>query len=98
MSNQPEPGWDDTVGSNKQIHDASYLRLKSVTISYNIMLSRWSKFFKTLNIGVTGENLWLLKKYNGFDPDVSTDATVRRLDNGSFPRPRTYTLNLQLNF
>ena len=97
-SNQPEPGWDDTVGSNKQIHDASYIRLKTVTISYNLMLSRWSKFFKTLNIGVTGENLWLWKKYNGFDPDVSTDATVRRLDNGSFPRPRTYTLNLQLNF
>jgi hypothetical protein len=69
-----------------------------VTLSYTVLLSKWSKIFKTLNIGVTGENLWLWKKYNGFDPDVSTSSTVRRLDNGSFPRPRTYTLNLQLNF
>lgn len=98
MSDQPKPGWDDNVGSDKQIHDASYLRLKSVTLSYTVLLSKWSKIFKTLNIGVTGENLWLWKKYNGFDPDVSTSSTVRRLDNGSFPRPRTYTLNLQLNF
>ncbi len=92
------PNWDDTNASDFQVHDASYLRLKTVTLSYNIPISRWSKFFKGLNVGVTGENLWLLKKYNGFDPDVSTDATVRRLDNGSFPRPRTFTLNIQLNF
>ena len=94
----PYPGWDDTLGSNRQVHDASYLRLKSVSLSYNILLSRWSKFFKNMTVGVTGENLWLLKNYNGFDPDVSTSATVRRLDNGSFPRPRTVTFNLQLNF
>ena len=54
--------------------------------------------FKGLTIGISGENLWLWKRYNGFDPDVSTSATVRRLDNGSFPRPRTYTFNFQLNF
>ena len=97
-SDVPYPGWDDTLGSNRQVHDASYLRLKSVSLSYNILLSRWSKFFKNMTVGVTGENLWLLKNYNGFDPDVSTSATVRRLDNGSFPRPRTVTFNLQLNF
>ena len=97
-SDIPRAGWDDTVASDRQVHDASYLRLKTVSVSYNILLSRWSKVFKTLNVGVTGENLWLLKSYNGFDPDVSTDPTVRRLDNGSFPRPRTYTLNLQLKF
>ncbi|MBO4446977.1 MAG: TonB-dependent receptor [Bacteroidales bacterium] len=97
-SNIAAPDWDDTNASDFQVHDASYLRLKTVTLSYNVPISRWSKFFKGLSVGVTGENLWLLKNYNGFDPDVSTDPTVRRLDNGSFPRPRTFTFNLQLNF
>lgn len=92
------PNWDDTNASDSQVHDASFLRLKTVTLSYNIPISRWSKFFKGLTIGISGENLWLWKRYNGFDPDVSTSATVRRLDNGSFPRPRTYTFNFQLNF
>lgn len=92
------PNWDDTNASDFQVHDASFLRLKTLTISYNIPIHKWSKVFKSFNVGVTGENLFLVKNYNGFDPDVSTSATVRRLDDGSFPRPRTYTLNLQLNF
>lgn len=97
-SNIPRPNYDDGLGSDFQIHDASFLRLKTVSVSYKILLSRWSRIFKTLEIGLTGENLLLLKHYNGFDPDVSTGGSVRRLDNGSFPRPRTYTLDLQLKF
>ena len=90
--------WDDTNASDFIVHDASFFRLKTLTVSYRLQLNRWSRFFKVFTIGVTGENLFLLKNYNGFDPDVSTSATVRRLDDGSFPRPRTYTLNLQLEF
>lgn len=92
------PNWDDTNASDFHVHDASFLRLKTLSISYRIPISRWSKFFKGFRVGVTGENLFLLKNYNGFDPDVSTSSAVRRLDNGSFPRPRTYTLNFQLVF
>jgi hypothetical protein len=97
-SNIPRAGYDDGLASDFQVHDASFFRLKNVNISYNLLLSKWSKVFKTLNIGISAENLFLLKYYNGFDPDVSTDTNVRRLDNGSFPRPRTYTLNLELKF
>lgn len=97
-SDVPRADWDDYLGSDRQVHDASYLRLKSLTLSYRFNLKKHSKIFKSLNVGISGENLWLLKRYNGFDPDVSTSSTIRRLDNGSFPRPRTYTLNLQLNF
>jgi TonB-linked SusC/RagA family outer membrane protein len=92
------PGWDDTLGSDRQVHDASYLRLKTLTVSYAVPISKWSKVFKKMSVGASAENLFLIKSYNGFDPDVSTSATVRRLDNGSYPRPRTYTLNLQFNF
>lgn len=97
-SDIPMPKWSDGIISDRFIHDASFLRLKTVSVSYTLNLARWSKTFKTLKMGLTGENLFLLKYYNGFDPDVSTSSTVRRLDSGSFPRPRTYTVNLQLNF
>ena len=97
-SDIPKAGYDDGLASDFQIHDASFLRLKEVSISYKILLSKWSRVFKSLNIGVSAENLFLVSNYNGFDPDVSTDGTVRRLDNGSFPRPRTVTLNLELKF
>lgn len=97
-SDIPMPNSSDGIWSDRFTHDASFIRLKTVSLSYNLNLAKWSKTFKTLKIGVTGENLFLWKRYNGFDPDVSTSATVRRLDAGAFPRPRTYTLNLQLNF
>lgn len=92
------PGWDDTLGSNRHVHDASYLRLKSVTLSYDIPIAKWTKIFRKMTVGFSGENLLLLKSYNGFDPDVSTSSTVRRLDNGSLPRSRTFTFNLSVNF
>ncbi len=97
-SDIPMPNSSDGIWSDRFTHDASFVRLKNVSLNYNINLAKWSKTFKTLKIGVTGENLFLWKKYNGFDPDVSTSTAARRLDAGSFPRPRTYTLNLQLNF
>ena len=92
-----KPGWDDTLGTDRQIHDASYLRLKTVTVSYDVPLKK-KKLVKKMNVGVSAENLWLISSYNGFDPDVSTSSTVRRLDNGSYPRSRTVTFNIQLNF
>ena len=97
-SDLARPGWDDTLGSDRQVHDASYIRLKSVTISYAVPIAKWSKVFRKMSVGASAENLLLLKKYNGFDPDVSTSATVRRLDNGSFPRSRTITFNFSVNF
>ena len=97
-SDIPMPQYDDGLASDRFVHDASFFRLKSASISYTFLLSRWSKVFKTLNVGISAENLFLLKYYNGFDPDVSTSSTVRRLDDGSFPRPRTFTLNLELKF
>ena len=55
----------------------------------------------SLTVGVTGENLFLLTSYNGFDPDVSTSSdtsTIRRADIGAYPKARSFVLNLQMNF
>jgi len=84
------------------VHDASYLRLKTVNLSYTFDFTRSSvKWMKSLTLGVTGESLLLWTSYNGFDPDVSTESessTIRRADIGAYPRARTVMFNLQLNF
>lgn len=97
-SNIPKPGYEDALASDRFVHDASYLRLKTLSLSYNFNLAKHSKVFKTFKMGVTAENLFLLKNYNGFDPDVASGETIRKIDSGSFPRSRTYTVNFQLNF
>ena len=53
-------------------------------------------YIRSMTVGASAENLYLWKYYNGFDPDVST--SLYRLDNGSFPRPRTVVLNLSMSF
>ncbi len=95
-SNIPRAGYNDAFASDRQVHDASFLRLKNVSVSYRIDFKRIKKYVKSMTVGVSGENLILWKYYNGFDPDVST--SLYRLDNGSFPRPRTVVLNLSMNF
>ena len=88
------------VPSSLQVHDASYLRLKTLNVSYNFDFKKFRKpVIKGLTIGVTGENLLLLTSYNGFDPDVSTSSetsTVRRADVGAYPRARQIVFNLQI--
>ena len=92
-------GFDDTLASSKSVYDASWVRLKSVNINYSIPLSsKAKKVIKEISLGLSGDNLWLWKKYPGFDPDVNTSSAVFRLDNGSFPRSRTYAFNIQLRF
>lgn len=98
-SDIPAPYREDLYGCSRFIHDASYLRLKTVSIDYNIPLSRpMMKAIKKITVGVTAENLFLLKNYNGFDPDVNTSSSVYRLDNESLPRPRTIIGRVSISF
>ena len=94
-----KPGFDDTLVSSKSVYDASWFRLKSLSIGYDIPLSKKVKrYVKGINASIVGENLFLLKNYPGFDPDVNTSSSVFRLDNGSFPRTRTWAFNLVVKF
>lgn len=94
-----KPGYDDSSVSSKSVYDASWFRLKSVSLSYDVPLGKKTKkYLKSLNVSLSGDNLFLLKNYPGFDPDVNTSSTVFRLDNGSFPRTRSVAFNLIAKF
>ena len=85
--------------SDRQVHDASYLRLKNVTLGYTLNVR--SKVLKEVKFAISGENLYLWKNYNGFDPDVSSESdkgTIRRMDLGAYPKPRTVIFSVQLKY
>lgn len=91
------PTFNDTMASDRIVHDASYLRLKTLSISYDFPVKKRS-LIKALNVGICGENLLLFKNYNGFDPDVNSSSNIYRLDNGSYPRPMTAVVNVMIKF
>ena len=104
-SNIPAAGASGSsmLPSNFMVHDASYLRLKTVSLSYQFDFSKKVKWIRSLTVGVSAENLFVWTTYNGFDPDVSSkvedqESTIRRADIGAYPRPRKIVGMIQVKF
>ena len=88
----------DSFASDRFVHDSSFLRLKTLSISYRFDLSHHIKWLQDVLIGAYFDNLLLLTGYNGFDPDVSSSRSVARLDNASYPNPRSYMLSIRIRY
>lgn len=80
---------------SRYIEDASYLRLKTVTLGY--VIGKGSPVFRNLPLSVrffaTAQNLLTLTRYKGYDPEVS-----KGIDLGTFPMPRTFTSGVSFTF
>lgn len=101
-SNIPRAGYYEVaVPSDFMVYDASYLRLQNLSIAYTFDLRKTRSHLKDLTLTAAGNNLLLFKKYNGFDPDVSssgTSSTVRRMDVGAYPKARTIVFSVQIRY
>ncbi|MBP5720768.1 MAG: TonB-dependent receptor [Bacteroidales bacterium] len=96
-SNLPRSGAFDSnaVASSFIIHDASYLRLKTVSLGYRFNMK--SRFIRELELSLSGENLWLWSNYNGFDPDVSSGG-VNGYDSSAYPKPLRVVFSVQVKY
>ncbi|TKG94205.1 TonB-dependent receptor [Puteibacter caeruleilacunae] len=103
-TDMPKPGIDAAgpyMMSDRYIEDASYLRLKTVSLSYNVPRKYLTKMgIQSANIQVAGKNLWTTTDYTGTDPEVSIsgNSLTRGVDYGTYPLPRTYVVSLKMNF
>ena len=74
---------------SRYVQDASYLKLKNITIGYRLPLS------KQQGIGVrlyaTATNLFTITPYKGYDPEVSSGT-----DTGAYPAARTFTFGVNV--
>ena len=87
------------AASSRYIEKGDYLKLANATINYNI--GNLGKSIKALNIFVNGQNLFVITKYKGFDPEVNVDKSVNGvpsagIDYISYPSARTF--NFGVNF
>ena len=54
---------------------------------------------KEQTIGAYIDNVFLLTRYNGYDPDVNSSSTsARRVDTATYPNPRTYMLSFKIKY
>lgn len=82
------------------VEDGSYVRLKSLTLSYNVPLPK-KLFIRNLRVFVTGTNLLTYTNYSGFDPEVNSaggNSLTPGVDGGSIPQCRTYSFGFNVGF
>ncbi len=85
--------------SDLWIEDGSYLRLKTLTIGYNIPNKSLKKMNVTkFRVYVSALNLWTLTGYTGFNPEVGGGIATRGMDFGTYPALATYMCGLNLSF
>ena len=89
----------NTLGSDRFVEDASYLRLSYVQISYSFDPAMLKKIgIKQLNLYASIDNAYFWTKYTGLDPEVGWGSKGFAEDNSKTPRSRSYTLSLSLGF
>lgn len=91
----------NTMNSDRFLEDGSFVRLRTVTLSYNVS-SQLLKILKmrSMRIYCQADNLILFAPYSGYDPEVSDNMDPRFFgtDNFSMPAPRTVSFGVNLGF
>jgi len=82
------------------IEDGSYLRLKNITLNYDVPLSS-DNFINSANVYVTGSNLFTWTNYSGYDPEITTfmyDGLIQGVDWNNKPNSRSVLVGVNLTF
>lgn len=93
---------DVGIFSSNIVEDASYIRLKNVTLGYRLpanILKRTG--IQSLRIYAGATNLWTITDYTGYDPEANTygqSTTLIGIDYGGYPQTKTYTIGINIGF
>jgi TonB-dependent starch-binding outer membrane protein SusC len=91
--------------STRYLKNGGYFRLNNLTLGYNFSPATLGvgDWITALRLSVTGQNLFVITDYDGYDPEVNTDRTLNGIssygiDYLSYPKAKTYSLGLNISF
>lgn len=92
------PGGQGTKQANSYtIRDASYLRLKAITLSYT--LPEITKNISNASVYMTAGNVWTSTDYIGIDPAVNPNGSaLTRIDYNTYPTAKSFILGVKIDF
>lgn len=101
ITSVPKAGWN-IKNSSYFVEDGSYLRVKSISLSYDVPKRIISKLgISRLQPYFTASNLLTWTSYSGMDPEVNqygNNGAVQGLDWGTYPLNRSFVFGLKLEF
>ena len=83
------------------VEDGSYLRLQTLTLGYDLPAGMLFGGAASARVYVTGQNLFTITGYSGFDPDVNSqggDPRYGLIDIGAYPRSRVWNFGVRATF
>jgi hypothetical protein len=86
--------------SDRWIEDGSYLRLKTVRLTYRVPVPEsWTNWLQGFSVWAEGQNLFTVTKYLGSDPEFSLGNGVlyQGIDAGMLAHSRSVMLGLKIN-
>jgi len=91
--------------STRYLKNGSFLRLNNVSLGYtlkpeSIGVGNW---ISSMRFTLTGQNLFVITQYDGYDPEVNSDRSVAGvtsygIDYLSYPKARTFLLGFNVSF
>jgi len=100
--NYPDKVNDVDSRTSRWVEDGSYLRLKNLTLAYNIPKSLLSAInISNIRAYVSGTNLLTFTKYKGYDPEVSSftsNDALTGVDLGNYPSSKVFTFGIEVLF
>lgn len=96
-------GWTESLSefqhfSDMFLEDASFFRMDDINVGYTFdKIKNWKG---KIRIGASVQNVFVITKYSGLDPELTVNSSgeLDGVDQNLIPRPRLYTLRLNINF
>ena len=92
--------------STRYLKDGSYLRLNNLTLGYSFdtKAMSWSaRWLHEFRLTFTGQNLFVITDYDGYDPEVNTDSSTAGIqsfgiDKFAYPKSKTFVFGVNITF
>lgn len=92
--------------STRYLKDGSYLRLNNLTLGYSVDVKGMpsvSNWLQELRVSFTGQNLFVITDYDGYDPEVNSDRSTGGIqsfgiDRFAYPKAKSFVFGLNLSF
>ena len=95
--------------SDRYVEDASYLRIKNITLTYNVPKKFIKRYYLSdLRFSINIQNVWTLTSYTGYDPEVGSQngqysmtgqgMLMYGVDTGRVPAPRSVIFGIEATF
>jgi TonB-linked SusC/RagA family outer membrane protein len=90
-------GTNSNKASSRYLEDASYLKLRNLTVAYNLALPQWH--ISNLRLFVSGENLLTFTGYSGVDPEIPPyEDKITGVSTAVYPSTRKFMFGLNVTF